>query len=70
MDLTRINKAMILPIVSAIILIVKASFQLEFNDAEWIDRIVEAILATIALAGVFMKPKVSAPDETEDNEII
>lgn len=68
MDLSRINKAMLVPIISAVLLIVKASFKLDFNEAEWVDRIVEAVLAGIALIGVFMIPKKkSSEDDDIDN---
>lgn len=50
------NKALILPIVSLVAIVVKQITGYDFDDAT-INTITDAILSVIVLIGIFMHPK-------------
>lgn len=53
---TAINRAIILPIVAGIALIVKIVTGVELSQ-EYQDILTDAVLAIVALAGIFIRPK-------------
>jgi uncharacterized membrane protein len=64
----NINKAILLPLLSAIALFVKHAFGYEIAD-EWINIGADVILYILMLIGLFIKPKKDKPKEA-DNDFI
>ncbi|MBB3131291.1 putative membrane protein [Paenibacillus rhizosphaerae] len=57
-----INKAILLPLLSAIALFVKEAFGYEVSD-EWVNAGADIILFLFMAAGIFMHPKKEAAGE-------
>lgn len=53
--MNRINKAILLPIVAVLVMILKSSGTIQIDDTE-IDKITDAIISIIALWGIFEHP--------------
>lgn len=65
--MSNINKAILLPLLSAIALFAKQAYGYEVPD-EWINMAADIILYLIMFAGLFIKPKKEKEQPKEDNE--
>ncbi|GKU76834.1 hypothetical protein [Paenibacillus sp. L3-i20] len=64
--MSTINKAILIPLLSAIALFIKQSFGYEISE-EWINVAADVILYIIFFLGLFMKPKKDKLKEENDD---
>lgn len=58
------NRALIVPLVSLLFLVLKDAFNFRFDDST-VDLVSEAVCSLLLLGGVFMHPKKSKDDQDE-----
>lgn len=67
--MTKINKALLLPLLAAIALFVKQVWGFPIED-EYIDLAAEVIMYIVMIVGIFMNPKKKKKEKTNDNDFI
>jgi uncharacterized membrane protein len=62
------NKAIIAPIVAAVLMLIKQLFGIEL-PSEAVDTITNGVLAIVMLAGIFIDPRKASPTPSEVEDI-
>lgn len=68
-NMSKINKAILIPFLSAIAIFIKQIWGFEVND-EQIDMVADVVLFSIMMSGLFMNPKRKETVKNESNNFI